>query len=1024
MITSKGFGKVQSTEIGGATLDRGVKRQEPRSFKERFWTECVEGSAIDPELYDANISLVEDLGGWETYQALGLTVPRFWRNKPHDFGVLACFKNEKGEIWIGKPEKPRIAKNGSFAKYLATKESGNRIYKPSLPPSIRQKISDRYGIEVPLTGSFWDWLERHPEIPVMLAEGAKKGLCLLSMGYVPLTLYGATCGNSPDLDPYLKDDREIIVTFDKDSKPSAIATVNAGINILIKRVGAERLKIVDWNPETAKGCDDLTVAIGPEAVARLINEAVSIEEYRLIQRLNRRLTLPANLGGKIQDLSKLDIRRIPQAGIIAIASGKGTGKTKLVAAMTRDSEKAVSEGHRIALQRNLSERLGLTYQGDSGQTAAARGTRIGGVVDSILGIEPHEVEGGDLILDETTQLIRHLLTSSTCNKDGKRPALLARFRELVRVAKRVILADADLDNATIAYIKELRGNEEIFLIRNDFKLPGYEAKFIHCKNSSAVLGELFEAASQLKDQWQLGEAKKALFVAADSKKDCQAIAKQIETITGLPVLEINSLTSGAEEQRLFVNKPDVVLALQKYIAIVASPSLGTGVSIEAKNAIHSVWGIFSGYSINDGDMSQALMRVRENVSRIVWVAERGKAFSKVSRSANSQELIDALKAGTAASLRILRSSLREDVAGDIEALNFDLDPHIRHWAKIAADQNHSMFSLRAALRTRLKHEGNQITVVDLDSDSEIKDLFKSVRHDIQIIEATAISNAQELTLTEKLALEVKEGATPEERASIQKFNLKEFYCQEEITIDDVLADRNGRRRAEIASLEAQLNGAVSLDRTVRAIERNWHGYICPWDLSKIELQRAVRESLGVLDFIEKESWTKYDLAPYAEKIRKHSADIKIALNVTISEKMTDTQLVHQLLSQLGIKCVANWSRSIEGHEGEKLRVYSIDRAQFDQTMAIIERRKQSRIDREEQAEAREAKPVSQDLEISETDLEDWVQLCEGVVSEPTAIEGWIATLRQNFADKPQARQALWARLSNEARSAFQKKQAA
>ena len=72
---------------------------------------------------------------------------------------------------------------------------------------------------------------------------------------------------------------------------------------------------------------------------------------------------------------------------------------------------------------------------------------------ALLSLDPNHFAGGDLVLDEAVQLVRHLLTSSTCARDGKRPALLARFRALVKNAKRVLIADADLDNATLHYLQ-------------------------------------------------------------------------------------------------------------------------------------------------------------------------------------------------------------------------------------------------------------------------------------------------------------------------------------------------------------------------------------------------------------------------------------------------------------------------------------------------------------------------------------------------------------------------------------------
>jgi hypothetical protein len=72
--------------------------------------------------------------------------------------------------------------------------NGARAYLPPVPPAIRQRISERYGIDVPLEGSFWDWFAQHPEIPFIVTEGGKKGLAGLSQGFVTLALYGCHGG--------------------------------------------------------------------------------------------------------------------------------------------------------------------------------------------------------------------------------------------------------------------------------------------------------------------------------------------------------------------------------------------------------------------------------------------------------------------------------------------------------------------------------------------------------------------------------------------------------------------------------------------------------------------------------------------------------------------------------------------------------------------------------------------------------------------------------------------------------------
>jgi hypothetical protein len=58
--------------------------------------------------------------------------------------------------------------------------------------------------------------------------------------------------------------------------------------------------------------------------------------------------------------------------------------------------------------------------------------------------------------------------------------------------------------------------------------------------------------------------------------------------------------------------------------------------------------------------------------------------------------------------------------------------------------------------------------------------------------------------------------------------------------------------------------------------------------------------------------------------------------------MSDTQVIHQLLSQLGIKLTLHWSRSVPGYVGEKLRTYVLDQEHWSQMAAVLERREAKR----------------------------------------------------------------------------------
>mgnify|MGYP002777204289 CR=1 FL=1 len=939
-------------------------------FQSQIEREFLQGSAVAPALFSSAIQFIEDTeilpGGEVAYpihEALGwVRIVRFGKQaRENEFAAL--FKNEDGSDWQAKLSHGIQRGKKSYG---APKGYGSRAFLPAVPAAIRQKIEQRYSTIIPSEGAFWEFVETHPEIPIVFTEGGKKSLSLLSEGVIAISLYGVNAGYRvkdelgnpvspyliPDVLRFCQPGRTIHLAFDQDESQKTRRRVNSALRRfggLLHEAGAQ-VSILSWDGRLGKGIDDLIANQGFAAFERAYSEALLLSHWRIWQRLEGNLTDRADLKINTQDLSTLECAALPERGIIGISSAKGTGKTKFTAQQVGDSNKVLAAGHRIALMRNLSARLGLDYLGDVDKAngafinGSAYTLRLGFCVDSLLSIDPNKFADCDLILDEVVQVVRHILTSSTCAKEGKRPALLARLRELIRLARRVIVADADLDNATLVYLRELRGDEQpVFLIRNTHRPQGYPVRFLDTNDRAVAVGECLTAAQTLEPGQQL-------FITTDSK----ALTKQLLRLLAHEcpekrVLLINSDTSGGEQEREFIQTPDQVIERGDFDLYICSPSVATGVSIEAQGRIATVYGIFSGVSSTDADVAQALGRVREPVPRVVWCAKRGNNYSKVSRAIHPREFRRHLQQQVSATASLIRSSLREDMAGEISNYDWNADPHLRLYCEIAARQNQSMNEFRDSVLVRLKFEGNLVTVEQRAANPVMKTLLLTIRHEQLGADAKARLQAEDLTYAEVLALEKKEGLEPEEKLAVEKFYLKDFYVLDDLTLENILWDQEGRRRGEILNLEAQLYPNLALDRSVKSLEKQatWNKGHCPWDIAHTEVRRWIRESLGLTELIHRIlagwTWTKYDLKPYADKAREMAPRVQIALNFTISPSMSDTQIVHQMLDQLGIKrAKPTWSRSVEGHEGEKLRVHRLDSEHWQQLKGVLDRRQARR----------------------------------------------------------------------------------
>jgi hypothetical protein len=242
---------------------------------------------------------------------------------------------------------------GKIQKYETPIGNGARAYLPAVPKEIRRLISHRYGVEVPSSGSFWEWLETHPEIPMVPTEGGKKALALLSQGFVPLAFYGVNAGYQkrlddtrrliPDAARFATSGRRFILAFDQDEKGTTqqrVAIALSRLGKLLNQSGCP-VSVAIWKPQQGKGVDDLIVQSSAATWQTAYDQALSLQHWMIWQRLEKRLTYPATVQVMTADLSTLAITDLPERGILAIESAKGTGKTKQIQALVKDSEKAL-----------------------------------------------------------------------------------------------------------------------------------------------------------------------------------------------------------------------------------------------------------------------------------------------------------------------------------------------------------------------------------------------------------------------------------------------------------------------------------------------------------------------------------------------------------------------------------------------------------------------------------------------------------------------------------------------------------
>ncbi|MBW4644767.1 MAG: DUF3854 domain-containing protein [Goleter apudmare HA4340-LM2] len=258
-------------------------------FQEFIGNSFIEGSGIDPILFSDCIEFHQDqefYDGGEVvtpiHDALNWTFTRFTQ-KVKEPMYAAFFVNEDGSVWQAIISEWDEERQRPY-RYLAPKGNGDKVFLPPVPTAIRKKIGQRYGVELPTDGSFWEWFRNSElDIPRIVTEGGKKGLSLLTHGYVPLSLYGCDSGGQkeliPDLRQFNKESGMWLLALDRDSKEKTRHRVNAAKrrlgNVLNKDGFKNYVEDIIWSSEDGKGVDDLIMNKGFGAFDSSYNRAIA-----------------------------------------------------------------------------------------------------------------------------------------------------------------------------------------------------------------------------------------------------------------------------------------------------------------------------------------------------------------------------------------------------------------------------------------------------------------------------------------------------------------------------------------------------------------------------------------------------------------------------------------------------------------------------------------------------------------------------------------------------------------------------
>ncbi|MEG4837102.1 plasmid replication protein, CyRepA1 family [Microcoleus sp. B9-D4] len=410
--------------------------------------------------------------------------------------------------------------------------------------------------------------------------------------------------------------------------------------------------------------------------------------------------------------------------------------------------------------------------------------------------------------------------------------------------------------------------------------------------------------------------------------------------------------------------------IQNYDIIIASPTIGTGVSIDLRHHFTAVFGIFKG-AIAVNDALQALARVRdETVPWFVWTAPFG--VGKIGNGSSSyQAILKSQKKVITTNLKLL------------QGVDFDIneayDPiHLRTWAKMGARINAGMWNYREAIWEALKAEGHSVSLCrenqlqqelkvlllrqlaannaqnwdlleelesqdrklksELDSRETVAACIRaeatSIKEENKLLEAQAVNSASDITFSKYLELKDKRAKTRDELNQQRKYQLQETYgvpITPELKLKDDAGWLPQIRLHYYLIYDPELVRFRDKNHLAGHLERG-QGKVCPQDLRLLTASVEALKALGIKSLfnVNREyRGTDADVIAFAEQVKQCSVDIKDFLGISVSPQMTPMEVVQYILrGKLGftlrrVRQERSEERDAKGRP-KRIRVYQFE----------------------------------------------------------------------------------------------------
>ncbi|ALQ02558.1 MULTISPECIES: hypothetical protein [Pseudomonas] len=397
----------------------------------------------------------------------------------------------------------------------------------------------------------------------------------------------------------------------------------------------------------------------PEACQKLINAKLSRKQAELVSHLKAL----KDEGQAPSDPAEVRDYIMSTEGAALLGLPTAYGKTSLIIEPVLRKEMAAAKkvlviSHRRSINKNIARLAGIVSY-DKCDTPDilqnARGLKI--VVNSLSANKFKEfIEAADVVvIEEASQVISHVLGGTVEHRE----AVWSALRFVVKNAKKVIFADADINSSCIDLLAG-RSAKLFKIAQNHSKIT------VKTSDSSTVRGLIVEAAI-----YDEKKEKKNILVSCDVAREAAALGKYIQKKAGRPVLVITAENSKWPEQAAFIADPNMT----KHEIVIYSPVITSALSITSGH-FNAHFGLFSG-QIVPADCIQMVRRDRNATCFTVGLKNPDYRKTEVVEiifnraMVATEETLEGLTISSEAKNKIREAIAADNAPSAFEALRYD-----------------------------------------------------------------------------------------------------------------------------------------------------------------------------------------------------------------------------------------------------------------------------------------------------------------------------------------------------------------